>query len=213
MVLFVEALLSFDCDSRHVLASARTKPQAGHRQRFDAAAFAALRLPCAARSPGPSHNSLRSLRSLRSNRCDESDDEARQMRARPEDLALQAAPALASRPLARRSRAPGSPASGLACSGTRPGAELTALTSFASFRQPRRVRQRGALRARPRALCCSAPPRRAPACPDPPLREAVVLVVASRERGPRARRCPPGAICGAARSTGLQSARAARFVI
>ena len=76
----------------HVPAWARAKPQAGHRQRFDAAAFAALRLPCAARSPGPSHNSLRSLRSLRSNRCDESDDEARQMRARPEDLCSSAAP-------------------------------------------------------------------------------------------------------------------------
>ena len=69
-----------------VHASARAKPQAGHQQRFDAAAFAALRLPCAARSPGPSHNSLRSLRSLRSNTCAESDDEARQMRARPEAL-------------------------------------------------------------------------------------------------------------------------------
>ena len=43
-------------------------------------------------------------------------------RCAPTPLALQAAPALSSRPLARRSRSPGSPASGLASSAAWPAA-------------------------------------------------------------------------------------------
>ena len=74
----------------HVLARARRRARPGPGS--DGLPFAALRVPCGARPSGPSHNSLRSLRSLRSNRCDESDDEARQMRARPEDLRSSAAP-------------------------------------------------------------------------------------------------------------------------
>jgi len=50
-----------------------------------------------------------------------------------------------------------------------PVAELTALPAVASFGQRRRVRRRSALRARPRALCFSAPQRRAFACPGVPL--------------------------------------------
>ncbi len=60
-------------------------------------------------------------------------------------LALQLAPALASRPLARRSRSAGSPASGLACSVLQPAAELAPLTAFAALRQWRRVSLRSAL--------------------------------------------------------------------
>ncbi len=63
----------------------------------------------------------------------------------PTSLALQAAPALGSRPLTRRSRSAGSAASGLACSVLQPAAELTSLTSFAAFKQSRRVSLRGAL--------------------------------------------------------------------
>ena len=48
--------------------------------------LAARRVPCGARSRGPSRNSLRSLRSLRSNNLDESEDEARAARARPRAL-------------------------------------------------------------------------------------------------------------------------------
>jgi hypothetical protein len=69
------------------LGTAKARP--GWPQRFDGAAFAALRLPCDARAPGPSHNSLRSLRSLRSDRCDESVHEAR-WRARPGALRFSA---------------------------------------------------------------------------------------------------------------------------
>jgi hypothetical protein len=47
--------------------------------------FAALRVPCGARSRGSSRNSLRSLRSLRSDNRDEYEDEARS-RARPRAL-------------------------------------------------------------------------------------------------------------------------------
>ena len=75
-----------------MLTSARARRQAGPGPGSDGWPFASLRVPCGARSSGPSHNSLRSLRSLRSNRCDESDDEARQMRARPEALRSSAAP-------------------------------------------------------------------------------------------------------------------------
>ena len=96
--------------------SARARRRAGPGRGSDGWPFAALRVPCGARSSGPSHNSLRSLRSLRSNRCDESDDEARQMRARPEDLALQAASGLAPRPLARHKQSPGLFVSGLTSS-------------------------------------------------------------------------------------------------
>ncbi len=73
---------------------------------------------------------------------------ARPLRGRhctPTSLALQAAPALASRPLARRSRSTGSPASGLACSVLQPAAELASLTAFAALRQWRRVSLRSAL--------------------------------------------------------------------
>jgi hypothetical protein len=66
-------------------------------------------------------------------------------RVAPTALALQAAPARASRPLARRSRSTGSPASGLACSVLQPAAELAALTAFAALRQWRRVSSRSAL--------------------------------------------------------------------
>ncbi len=62
----------------------------------------------------------------------------------PTALALQAAPALASRPLARRSRSTGSPASGLACSVLPPAAELASLTSFAALGQWWRVSLRSA---------------------------------------------------------------------
>ncbi len=72
--------------------AARARRRAGHRQGSDGLPFAALRVPCDARIPGPSHNSLRSLRSLRSDTCDESVDEARQMRARPGTLRFSAAP-------------------------------------------------------------------------------------------------------------------------
>jgi len=74
-----------------VPASARATRQTGPGRGSDGWPFAALRVPCGARSSGPSHNSLRSLRSLRSNRRDESDDEARQG-ARPEVLCSSAAP-------------------------------------------------------------------------------------------------------------------------
>jgi len=49
-------------------ALARAKPHPGRLLRFASAVDAARRLPCAARSRGPSPNSLRSLRSLRSNK-------------------------------------------------------------------------------------------------------------------------------------------------
>ena len=75
-----------------LLASVQARRRAGPGRGSDGWPFAALRVPCGARSSGPSHNSLRSLRSLRSNRCDESDDEARQTRARPEALRSSAAP-------------------------------------------------------------------------------------------------------------------------
>ena len=60
-----------------VRRSARAKARAGRPRRFAEAVGAAHRLPCGARSRGPSLNSLRSLRSLRSNRRDESVVEAR----------------------------------------------------------------------------------------------------------------------------------------
>ncbi len=69
----------------------------------------------------------------------------RGLRCAPTSLALQAAPALASSPLARRSRSTGSPASGLACSVLQPAAELTSFTAFAAFRQSRRDSLRSAL--------------------------------------------------------------------
>ena len=75
-----------------MLASARARRRAGPGRGSNGWPFASLRVPCGTRSSGPAHNSLRSLRSLRSNRCAESDDEARQMRARPEDLRSSAAP-------------------------------------------------------------------------------------------------------------------------
>ena len=53
-------------------ASAAAKARVGRQQRFGAAVVAARRLPCDARSCGPSRNSLRSLRSLRSDSRDES---------------------------------------------------------------------------------------------------------------------------------------------
>ena len=56
-------------------SAAKTCP--GRLPRFAEAVFASLRLPCDARSRGPSLNSRRSLRSLCSNRRDESVDEAR----------------------------------------------------------------------------------------------------------------------------------------
>ena len=75
-----------------MLASARARRRARPARGSNGWPFAALRVPCGTRSSGPAHNSLRSLRSLRSNTCAESDDEARQMRARPEDLRSSAAP-------------------------------------------------------------------------------------------------------------------------
>ncbi len=65
-------------------------------------------------------------------------------RCTPTSLAMQAAPALASRPLARRSRSTGSPASGLAGSVWPPAAELASLTSFAALGQWWRVSLRSA---------------------------------------------------------------------
>ena len=56
-----------------VPASVRAKARPGRPQHLSSAVGAwQHRLPCASRSRGPSHNSLRSLRSLRSHRCDES---------------------------------------------------------------------------------------------------------------------------------------------
>ena len=55
------------------------------------AVVAARRLPCGARSRGPSQNSLRELRSLRSDNCAESVYEAR-IRARPQALCSSAPP-------------------------------------------------------------------------------------------------------------------------
>ena len=56
-----------------MLALGRARRRAGPGRGSNGWPFASLRVPCGARSSGPSHNSLRSLRSLRSNRCDESD--------------------------------------------------------------------------------------------------------------------------------------------
>ena len=84
----------------------------------------------------------------------------------------------------------------------------------AALEQTRQVSPRSALRARPRALCSSAPHRRAPAHPSPPLPTQRWRV--DEGRAPRwwlsGRRCSAGAISAAARSAGLGSARAARFV-
>jgi len=49
-------------------AAGAAKSRPGRLLRFASAVGAARRLPCAARSRGPSPNSLRSLRSLRSNK-------------------------------------------------------------------------------------------------------------------------------------------------
>jgi len=57
-------LRTFVCMRETVAAKGRP----GGARRATEAAFAALRLPCGARVPGPAHNSLRSLRSLRSDR-------------------------------------------------------------------------------------------------------------------------------------------------
>ncbi len=74
--------------------------------RFTEAVSAALRLPCDARSRGPSQNSLRSLRSLRSDSCDESVDEARCARSHSPALlgASQARHGLSPRAFAPRRR-------------------------------------------------------------------------------------------------------------
>ena len=85
-------LRSFGSVRYLMLASARARRRAGPGRGSSGWPFASLRVPCGTRSSGPAHNSLRSLRSLRSNTCAESDDEARQMRARPEDLRSSAAP-------------------------------------------------------------------------------------------------------------------------
>jgi len=59
----------------------------------------------------------------------------------------------------------------LPCGARSPGpvAELAARPAGATLKQLRRVSWRSALRARPGALRSSAPQRRAPACPCPPL--------------------------------------------
>ena len=72
-----EAPVMADDETTFAELKARCDKTIAYLQTIDAAAFAQRRLPCAAQSPGPSHNSLRSLRSLRSDRCDESDHEAR----------------------------------------------------------------------------------------------------------------------------------------
>jgi len=78
----------------------------------------------------------------------------------------------------------------------------------------RRVSQRSALRARPRALRFSAPLRRAAtACPPPPLWRHWLFAVEYKPLVQRGRRYPLGAICGATRSAGSGSARVARFVV
>ena len=64
------------------LDGARGKAAPGRAAALHCDGRTACRLPCAARSHGPSRNSLRSLRSLRSNNRDESDDEARCARGR-----------------------------------------------------------------------------------------------------------------------------------
>ena len=62
-----------------------TKARAGRLRCAAGAVGAVRRLPCGARSCGPSQNSLRSLRSLRSDSCDESDERSA-LRARPQAL-------------------------------------------------------------------------------------------------------------------------------
>ena len=62
---------------RSISAVSAAKARAGRPLRFTEAVGAAHRLPCGARSRGPSPNSLRSLRSLRSNNRDESVVDAR----------------------------------------------------------------------------------------------------------------------------------------
>jgi hypothetical protein len=64
----------------------------------------------------------------------------------------------------------------------------------------------------PRALRSSAPQRRPPTCPSAPLRKRICSSTKGRQRCLSGRRCPAGAISGAARSGGSGSARAARFV-
>jgi len=91
---FVRATLSIACGSERPLTTIALRPACGaarqSRGRVCAGArmrqpFAARRVPCGARSHGPSRNSLHSLRSLRSNNRDESEHDARS-RARPRAL-------------------------------------------------------------------------------------------------------------------------------
>ena len=99
----------------------------------------------------------------------------------------------------------------LRCSASWPVAQLTA---FAAFKQVRRVSQRSALRARPRALRFLAPRRRATtACPHPPLQRRWCVFDEHKTTVQRGRRYPLGANCGATRSGGAGSARFARLVI
>ncbi len=100
------------------LRAAKARP--GMLRRAGSAVGALHRLPCAARSRGPSRNSLRELRSLRSNSRDESVDKA--------------------------------------CPLWRPD-------------------------TRPRALCCSAPHKRAAACPDAPLLPGLGCSTQARHQG------------------------------
>jgi hypothetical protein len=83
--------------------------------------------------------------------------------------------------------------------------------AFAALEQSRRARQRSALRARPRALRSSAPHMSLPTHTHPRLCRCHR---ATHHQTPRASmrggRYPVGAICGAARSAALRSARAQR---
>ncbi len=121
-------------------------------------------------------------------------------------------PGPAARALTRHKQSTGLFVSGLAASVSWPVAELTTLTAFAAFKHPRRVSLRIALRARPRAFRFSAPSRRCVACPGAPLRSGACFPRPESPTPQRGRRCPLGAISGAARSGGLGSACAARFV-
>ena len=104
----------------------------------------------------------------------------------------------------------------------RPGAELASFASLTAFGQLRRVRPRSALRALPRALRCSAPPSRVPACPNPPLLRQWWCLPREEMSLPRARRCnthaahllgqPPSPKAQAARITSVRCARDDRLI-
>ena len=78
-----------------------------------------------------------------------------------------------------------------------PVAELASFATLTALKQLRQVRSRFALRARPRALRCSALQRRAPACPHAPLLQRLCLSVEKPKRCKSGRRNPAGGdFCG-----------------